>query len=295
MPESDRPGSLRHCAVDQRQNINSVDRQILVGNLNPEKFHDGGIDVAGNGRHVGDRRLANAGWPFDDAGHPDTAFPKLPLVAAQMAVGAKCIRLHSVIHPSTIITIEPNHCVIGDAELAKSLTQRPHTPIHAHHLAIVRRATCRLKIRGRWGKRHMRASKPDDSKKWFLFLGISFDELKGLGHDGIGAVTLDFRRLTIAAECPVGVEPVGNREPLIEAEVARMQRVTLRQRPAAPWLAAAQVPFSEMRSRVTNLLHRTGNCLFLKPQRHSRPVALHTVGMAAGHHACTRRRTAWVG
>ena len=140
----------------------------------------------------------------------------------------------------------------------------------------------------------MRATEPNDGEERRLLGGILLDEADGFRDDGIRAVARHFHWRAIAAEGPVGVEPVGNGKPFVETEMAGMQWIVGGKCPALSWLAAAEVPFAKMCGGIADFFDglREGHLLF--SQGHSGPESSAAVWIPAGHDTGAGRRATWM-
>ena len=94
---------------------------------------------------------------------------------------------------------------------------------------------------------------------------------------------------TFAAKQWVAFKKVRDRQPFIEADLAGAVRIVFENRHTRP-AQAVEVPLAKMARRVTGLLHRGGQRLFLTAQRVAVIEHARAIMRAAGQHCGARGR-----
>ena len=173
--ESDRGHARADFAREKRPETDAV-QQMREGVLRKfQEVGDGRQKVGDARRMFGDTRLDH-GWPFHDPGNAQAAFVDPAFVTTQTAGGAG-----SDFRQATVVAVEHDKRVLGDAELAQPCPQGADAAIHGDEFAVMIGRGGRQVLKGSLVRlagpeRGMRSAIPDDGEGGLLRGVLFLDE-----------------------------------------------------------------------------------------------------------------------
>ena len=220
MPESHR-GTLSLLAGDNVGEVDAVEAR-LMRNLGSGDFQESRVDV-GCASGCVDSAGRVFGRPFQNRRNAQAA-----LVDAAFFVAAAGRFLHQ---PAVVAAI-PNERVVGDAQVAKALSQFAELLIQQGDLQVIAAVLPSLlvkifaagKVDRRFLERPMRRRKPGDGEHRLGAILVLFQEVDRGVHADDGALSLDVLILAVAAQVGIDIEEVESGQPFIKARSARAGR-----------------------------------------------------------------------